>query len=114
LENNVQQLTGSACLTNKGTFQAHVLRFGFHLYIIAKTFNMNKANNSVGYNKSRAKQVAKSKAANAITEAKLRARKNAAVKAIVIGSAALGVAALSLFAFKRYKKKKNQILSLWD
>lgn len=70
---------------------------------------MKNTVNGAGYNKSRAKLITKSKAADA-AEAKLLARKNMAVKAIVIGSAALSVVALSLFAFKSYKKKKNKFL----
>lgn len=74
---------------------------------------MKKNINGIGYNKSRAKLVAKSKTEHA-AEARLTNRKTNAVKAIVIGSAALSVAALGFFAFKSYKKKKKNILSLWN
>ena len=67
---------------------------------------MKKTETGIDFNKSRDRLVAKQKKEDAL-EAGLKARKASATKAIVLGSAALGVISLSLFAVSKFRKKRS-------
>lgn len=74
---------------------------------------MKKPANSVSYAKSESKPGTKSKETD-FAEVRLATRKTNAVKTILLGSAALSVAALSLFAFKSSRKKQRKLRSMFD
>lgn len=67
---------------------------------------MKKPGTDTGYPKSGTRLVARQKKAKAV-EASLQARTTKAVKAIALGSAALGIITLGLFATKKWKKRKS-------